>query len=253
MKKIIFPLIIFLSFSQCKSTKEAEDLNISKVKLDDYSFETTPNDINNVGYIFALDGNKTQIPIIKLNLSPEEGNIVIETKSQIRDVTFGALLKFFGISNFKIPINAGFNNKTKIKTKFKLVNPRISRAYLTTLDSVLSKDKSKIRDALKRQNLDESQLYIIFETIKTNKMTYEFSKDKIGNTQLNAVLSNVATMNDSLKWNNRTDKTLSYELNSPLTVFYKLFRINVLDGIIGNGEIKRGDLVTESELIYSSF
>lgn len=252
MKKIIYFLLISLCFSQCGVHRPTEVLNIPSVKLNDYTFETTPNDLDNVGYVFAVDESKTQIPITTLSLSPKEGNIVVETNSSTKDITFGALLKFLGIKNFNIPANADYNNNTKVTTTFKLENPRIARAYLITLDSVLSKNKDAIRNVMKNQNLDASQLYVILEVIKSNKMTYDFSKSKLGNADLNAVFSTIGSVNDSLKWNNSGKKSLNYDLKTPLNVFYKLYKLNVLGGINGNGDIIRGNLVKEDELVYMS-
>ncbi|WP_428229148.1 hypothetical protein [Flavobacterium sp.] len=249
MKIYILPLLV-LSFliSSCKSNTVVTP---PTVKLTDYTFETTPNNLDNVGYVFAVNRDKMQIPITMLNLDPIEGTIVVPTNSSTREMSLGALIKFLGVPNVNITANADLNNTTKVTTTFALENPKVSRAFLTKLDSEITEKKESIKTVLISQNLQNADVYVILETIKTSKVTYDFSKSKIGKASLDAVFQNIASTEDSFKWNNSGSGSLSYDLKKDLTVFYKIFKIEVLPGAAGM-DLKRGVLVKDSELIYTS-
>jgi len=247
MKIYILPLLVLLFFiSSCKTA-----ITPPTVKLTDYAFETTPNNLDNVGYVFAVNKDKMQIPITMLNLDPIEGTIVVPTNSSTREMSFGALIKFLGAPDVNMTASADLHNTTKVTTTFSLENPKVSRAFLTKLDSEITEKKESIKTVLISQNLQNANVYVIFETIKASKVTYDFSKSKIGKASLDAVFQNIASTEDSFKWNNSGSGSLSYDLKKDLTVFYKIFKIEVLPGAAGM-DLKRGVLVKDSELIYTS-
>lgn len=247
MKICILSLVSFIFFmASCNGGK----IDPQSIKLSDYTFETTPNNLTDVGYVFALK-NKMQIPVTMLDLQPKQGVIVVPTNSSTKDVSLGAIIKFLGLPNLNATASAGLNNQTKVTTTFSLDNPKLSRAFLTSLDTALTAQKVSLRSALTSQNLQNADLYVVFEAIKTNKMTYDFSKSKIGSATLNGVFKEIASTNDSIKWNKSGSGSLTYELNKDLTIFYKVVKINVLPGAAGM-DFKHGAVVTSPELIYTS-
>jgi hypothetical protein len=105
--------------------------------------------------------------------------------------------------------------------------------------------------ALKNQNLENADVYVVFETIKASKITYDFSRSKIGKATLDLAFKNIASTADSLTWNNSGSGSLSYDLKKDLNVFYKIFKIEVLPGAAGMN-FKRGELINDPELLYTS-
>lgn len=87
--------IVSLLFYSCGSTSK-----MPTVKLNDYTFETIPNDLDNVGYVFAVDNNRMQIPITMFNLKSIEGTVVLQKKSNTKKITIKALINFLGIPQF---------------------------------------------------------------------------------------------------------------------------------------------------------
>ena len=224
-------LFFFPLFAQRKST----NLNLPPVKLKDYVFDPTPNDLNKVGYIFGIDILGRYIPIMNLDVNTLEGNVVVETKSRTKDVAFGSLLKFVNKPKDSLSANFAFNSFNKVTTTFNLENAKINRTYLISIDTALRAHLGTLKRLIIQYHLDSSGLYIINETIKTSKFSYEFSKSQKGNTDLNLAFKSYVVTNDSIKWNNSNGGKLSFDLKTPVNVFYKITKLDILnspDGIV---------------------
>lgn len=232
----------------CGPGKNAIDANVAKIKLQDYTFDESPNDLDNVGYVFAIDRNKSITPIINLNLRPIQGSIEIVKKTSTKDISFGAILGFLGLSSLNMTSNDSIDNDRKITTTFSFSSPLINRGFLVTLDSAIDLNKAAIKRSIIDQHLENARIYVILETIKTKNLIYDFKKSNIGDAKLSANLQKIASINPNAKWDAGTTSSLDYDSDKELTVFYKLFQIDVLSGITGTIEIQRGSLVNTPEL-----
>ncbi|MET0464095.1 MAG: hypothetical protein ABW007_13115 [Chitinophagaceae bacterium] len=248
MKCIFLSAVLAAALLGCSNQ---ESITMKSPRLADYTFETTPNELTTVGFVFAVDDNKMQIPVDRLNLVPNEGTVVVPSKTATKDVTLGALVKFLGLPSLALTANASINSNTKLTTTFAMDNPTLSQVLLVPLDSALQARKTIIGKALVNQHLENAKVYVIFQTIKARKLTYDFTKTKVGIASLDAVFSKIASTNDSLKWNNTGKGSLSYDLKKNLSVFYKMFQVDVFPGAAGL-EIRRGAPVTAGEEVYTS-
>jgi hypothetical protein len=244
--RAILPIFVILLTACTKP-----NANLPKVKLADYTFETIPNNIDNVGYVFAISDNQEKIPVSILNVKTIDGDAVIPTKSSSKLVSLAAILKFTGLEKLQLKAGVGINNQNKVNVVFAVNEPKLSRALLTDIDEAIDKSQQKIESSLRRHSLENAKLYVVSETIKSSKLVYDFNKSNLGNGSLEATFKEVISTGDSLKWDGRKIGSLSYDLKKEMIVFYKIFQINVEPG--GTRlKFRRGASAQKSELVYTT-
>jgi hypothetical protein len=248
MKNFFLITVGFILLASCGGSTT---LTMKPVTLKDFTFDGTPNDRDNVGYIFAVDKSNIPIPVTTLDLSPTVGHIVIPSSNSQKNVTYGGILSFMGLSNLDLTADLTINNNTKLDMIFALDNPTYSTSDLVRLDTQLEKSKPIIIKALTDNHLENAKIYVILETIKSKKLTYVFDKTKIDTVKLNANFKKIISLTPKANWNNHDSSSLSYNTETELSVFYKLFKISVLPGAV-QIDIKRGSQVSDNEMIFAA-
>jgi hypothetical protein len=166
-------------------------------------------------------------------------------------VSVSAILKFLGLAKDRLLGSTGLTNNSKLTTTFKIEDPKINRSYLMTIDTIIAKNIQAVTRVLKSQRLEDADLYVISETIKSKKLTYQFDKKKTGQVNLDLAFKPLGSTTDSLKWDNTDGGALSYTMPKDLIIFYKAYKLLYLHGADGD-DIKTGEQINSSELLFTA-
>ena len=230
-------IIVINGCSSLKKDREKTDRELSEVVLNDFNMSVAPNTLDRVGFIFAIDQNKKQIPITYLDIKATEGEAKLRSASENRKMSWGVLGNFLGLSTLGLLANTGIDNNAKVETAISFDGTVISRAMLLDIDQILSQKKQEIKNFVINNHYENFKFYLIIETIKAKKVNYKFSSNVAGNQSLDANFKNIAKLNQNIKWDNSHSFQLEYDLSSPLNLFYKTYDLNIQSSLVGGIDI----------------
>ncbi|MGZ3767865.1 MAG: hypothetical protein ACXVA2_24590 [Mucilaginibacter sp.] len=226
---IFFLTIIIVASFGCPSSKIITPKNIDNY----WTLEATPNGLDTVGTVFAVDskGTLTRIPGGTLKLKVSKQPIQLAQQSKVKDLSYGAVINFLQLKNIDSTAHVGGNDSSHLQAQFSLTNGMIS---IPNDDMITAfNDKSKIiADNVKFLSLENQKLYIVLETISSNKVNITLDKTNTGAVEASVKFKTIFKVNPKIQWSGNIKDDLVYDLTTPLTVFYHLRPINV--NVIGD-------------------
>lgn len=239
MKHLSLLLLLAVMLTGCPPNQVTKnDDHITEVILRDFNMSAAPNELDKVGFIFAVDNNKKQIPISYLNITPMEGIAKLKDYSESRKITWGIFANFLGVKTLDLTANAGVKDTSQFVTSIAFDNTTLVRAPLLDIDAALSAKKKDIKEYINREHLENLKFYLIIETVKAKKVIYKFDKDVVGNQSLDANFKKIVELNQEIKWDKSKNFQLEFDFASPLNVFYKTYTLDIESGLTGSFDIK---------------
>jgi hypothetical protein len=261
MKKLNLSSLILmcLAMISCNSAKKAtRDIpKATPITMDkEWTLEHTPNGLDVVGVVFALDstGEPKRIPGGSLKVKVLSAPVAVAQQTFTKNVSAGAIVKFLGIKNIGSASNLSVSDTSHVETLFSIDN-----GVMTVIDDDIGKafdeSSSKIAANIKLFKLEHAPLYIILETIESPNVNITFDKSKDKSASLLASFKEIISANPQISTNTVSKTDLIYKLEKPITVFYKLQAIDV--NVIGSKgteperiDLTLGKIVRSDELVY---
>lgn len=261
MKCITFSTLalICLIASACTSTKKAtQDIPKARSILHDkeWTLEHTPNGLDVVGVVFALDANgePQRIPGGSLKVKTLTAPVAVTQQTFTKDVSAGAIIKFLGIKNIGASSGLSVSDRSHVSATFKLdsgtmtvINDDITKVFNENIPIMASN--------IKLFKLEKAPLYIILETIESPNVNISFDKTKDKGASFSASFKEIISANPQISASTVDKTDLIYKLDKPITVFYKLRSIDI--NVIGSKgdeperiDLSLGKMVKSEELVY---
>lgn len=202
-----------------------------------WTLASSPNSYDDAGVIFAVDskGKITRIPGGRLEMKIDENDIKITKQNFDKYISIGATTDFLKIKNIDSTSTGSVSAKDSIylNVNFNVENGRLN-ILNGNLKDAFNKKRELIESNVEILNLGKQKLYLILETIKSNKVEITFNKATIG--EVNAEIKLKKILNTAPKANFKiiTDNSLIYNLDEHLVVFYHLVPLKV-------NQVSRGD------------
>jgi hypothetical protein len=209
------------------------------IDLKEWTLQNTPNSLDTVGVLIAIDkkGKKTRIPVT-LEIPTTTGDVVIAEQSKTRDVDVGSLVKFLNVPGLDTSSNTSFNLNSQIKAGFDVNNAQISIPNGNLLEAFNKKSRD-IADNIKFLGLENNNVYMIIQTIKSPSVNLTLNKNSDVEVNFLAKIKQIIGNTTNAKVKVSGDQNLVYNLESPLVVFYQLRKINVnAIGSRGSNDLK---------------
>lgn len=255
MKKLHFIYTGFIIFISCRSISDTDFKNSQLILADDYIMSSAPNEIDSVGFIFAVDKSFHQIPIAYLSTTTNSSPIELRNVGYTRKIGWNVLGNFIGVPN--LTANTSFNDSSMVTTGIKFKGAEINRALLLDIREKLAEKSKQISDLVQNDpNLLKYKFYLIIETIKVKGLEYSFNKNVIGDAELSANFLKISSENSKLKWDKSQNFQLSFDLGKPLITFYKAYPLSIFTSMSGEKEsvlldLKQTEPVTsETGVLY---
>ena len=252
---LLLVIVFFITCCKRPSSRQNDINTTESVALNDYNMSAAPNAIDTVGFIFAVDKNRKQIPISTINIKARKGIIAVRASQSTRTSSWNALANFLGVPSTKITANAGIKDSSTVKTTIDFNKDlQMTEAPILDIDAALAIKEKEVSGLIKRRHLEAFTFYLIIQTIEAKKLVYKFDRNVIGNATLEANFQSVAKANSGLKWNKNNEFQLEFDLKAPLVVFYKALELNVVTSIGGDINIKSTDkpIVGKQGMLYVS-
>jgi hypothetical protein len=244
----LFFLGLCLSLLTCKAPNVA-NTSVEKCVLSQFTMLPAPNDLDSVGFVFAVDKNKTQLPITYIDVKVMKSGAELKNCSENRNVTYGALLDFVAAEQASINVDATIDRNRTINSTIALEGVKFNRTLLLDMNANIQAKKKEIQAFIKNQPENKDLRYfLIVEAYKASKLKYKFDKDVTADAGFKASFENVATLNPSAKWNVGKEFQLEYELPKELNVFVKVYELKIKDSLVGEPAIT----IAQSPTVESS-
>lgn len=251
-----FIVAICLNFFSCSNSNKTIKSGIkpSQINLDEWTLETVPNKLDKVGVIFGLDeeGRLVRIPGGDLQLKTNS-SVIAMTEQKIKR-TFGAMAQFLEINNLSDSLMSfGLDYSNKLNLNFS-----IKDGSLTNINDDIStgfeRQRKLIESNMSVLNLDTSNIYLVLETIQSSNVNMSFDKSNSASVNAFSKIKSLFALNSKIHFNSEKSNELVYTAAEPLTIFYKLKKINIrISKIKGDPqnkiELSLGDNSTIKELL----
>ncbi|MBK9630330.1 MAG: hypothetical protein IPO62_04570 [Saprospiraceae bacterium] len=144
MKKLfISSIAIILLVASCKSIKNVNKKNTNELSLSDYVMCSAPNEIDIVGFVFAVNKKQEKVPITYLNIQKINGDAQLRNITYKRTIDWKILAGFLGTPNINLTANTAFKDSVTVTTNMSFEGSRIDRGLLLDTQNELTEKKSK--------------------------------------------------------------------------------------------------------------
>lgn len=243
MKRKFITILVTVSF--LVSCGPSRDIDKTKETfLPGFIMMAAPNSLDKPGTLFAVDKNGVSQPLGSINVNVITGITVVGQTSGKKQNEVGALVNFLGSQKIDVTADANFQNKKNIEYKVSLDGALQDRIELLSAKTELTKGISFIKDFFNKNDISKYKFYLITEAVKANKLDFAFNKAVVGEEKLDATILKIVNANQNVKWDTNRDFQLSYDLGSPLYVFYKVYNLNVETQATGETALSLGQQAT---------
>lgn len=247
-------LILLLLLLACNSHFR-NSIVPKQIDKNDWTLENTPNNLDVVGVIFGVEANGSliRIPGGRLDIKTVQSPVVLTESKSTKNVSYGALVNFLNLNRYiDSTTNVGFQDTTKLESVFLLKSGTITNIN-DDIASAFEKQKPLIISNVSTLNLDSTKFFLVLETIQSPNVDISFNKSKSTTFAIYSKLQKLLNFNTNIHVSRDNNNQLTYELQEPLVVFYKLKRINKTISRIKGSPLKKvelslGDNVTSDEL-----
>jgi len=249
MKKITIIFLISFIIIACGTQQKA--IKKTPEVLPGFTLIPGPNALDKPGTIFAVDKDGVQQPLGYLTADVQSGIVQIGNASGSKVSSVGAIINFLGQGNTVVDINANADIKRTISYNLQLFDCVQERLNLLKLNDELEKTKDIILNFSRNNpNMADYKYYIITESVKSPKIIYTFDTDKKGDLGLKADIDKIVTVNPNVKWDNKNNFNLSYDLGVPLYVYAKYFSLNIVTQATGETRFSIGKALESTDPLY---
>lgn len=226
MKKLY--VLIFIVSTSC-NTHFKNSITPPQIDKDDWTLESTPNNLDVVGVVFGVDShnNYLRIPGGKLQLKTTSSPTVLSEQRKNKTVSYGAIVNFLKLTTLSDSLGKiEFEDSTKLNLNFS-----IKEGIITNIDddiaNAFEQQRKVIESNLVTLNLDSTRLFLVLETIQSPNVSILFSRSKATESQAFSKIKNLLNIDGHFQVTSNNNDELSYNLQESLVIFYKLRQINV--------------------------
>jgi hypothetical protein len=204
-----------------------------------FNLVDVPNERDKIGFVFAIDSNGNAFPIDQIEISDDEseGTVAFPHLTCKRSFSLELLANFLDSPQTDLTANTGYTSHDDVLVSFSMDGVRLSRVLLLKMDSAIQRERSTILSWVKAHPEEKLRFYMVVETYSARKMDFTFHGTQSSELALVANLRSLANTNNKIRWESDESKTLSYNLDSPLVVFYKAYPLTIVSGIGGPRDI----------------
>lgn len=221
-----------------------------------WTLESSPNGLDNVGVIFAIDssGILTRIPGGSLTVQTLSSPVAVTQNTTTKNLSAGAIINFMTIKNIDSTSNLSFKDTSHLEATFQ-INDGIITVINDDIKSRFEEKSSTIASNIVTLGLEKANLYLILETIKSPSVNITFDKVSKNSLTLATKIKSMIGLGGHFMKDETNNADLVYKSNQPLTIFYKLRSINVIvENYKGTGQkkvdISLGSPIKSDELNY---
>lgn len=252
--------LVCLIIVSCGSTKKAiQDIPraIPITKGNEWTLEKAPNGHDVVGVIFALEpnGNVKRVPGGNLNIKTSTAPIEVASQTFTKSVSAGAVVNFLGLKNIGAGSNLSVSDSSHLDVTFSIANGMQTIIVDENVASIFKEKKAALESNMEFFNLKNLPLFIILETIQSPSVSITFDKTRDKSAAFAASFKELISANPHVSASTVDKTDLIYKRDTPVTVFYKLQKINM--NVIGaKGDepermvLSLGEKVRSDELVY---
>jgi hypothetical protein len=232
-----------VTFFACKTTQGFEKKKTETIKTasgNHYTLNPSPNALDTVGVIFAIDkkGIPTIIPGSPV-LTVKPSNITTPIVYRSRNTSLELASKFLKVKSADSLANAKFFDTLRTEISFKVSNGILSRTP-DDLSKAFNAVKDVVGNNIKFLGLENNTFYMILETVKTDSL--EITVEAGSGTGGNAAAAIKKMIDLGVSGNTRTryvNNLIYHKLGEPVTVYYTLRKINIgTTGTKGNSDYR---------------
>ncbi|GEM_PF-263629 len=236
IRKSLLAIFSILTMLACRPQKEHFE-SMPEV-LPGFTAIAAPNEFEIPGTIFSVDKQKVRQPITTLKVSIQRSEVAVSEARGYKKSNVGSLLGFLGsISTMT------FSQNKQISYELQLKDNLQERLQLMDIETQLQEVKLDIKKFAKENATGKLEFYIVTESVKAKRLTYAFSTNRSGEFEYKTDIDQIVKMNPKIKWENEKHSLLAYDLDKPLYVYAKYFKLKVdLKGNLRLGqEVKAGE------------
>ncbi len=222
-------LVCIISNQSCSNTNKNSKKIITPapLSLNEWSLETSPNNLDLVGTILTFDtkNEPLRIPGGVLELKTNKSKVILTEQTFTK--SFSSILRFLQISIDKDSLMyAGLNDSIKTNVNFSVNNGIITNIN-DDITTAFEKQKKLIEANMQILDFDTSKVYLIIETIQSPTVNMVFDKSSKINVNTFLNLKKVISVSPQIENDINRRNTLIYNIEEPLVVFYKYKKLNV--------------------------
>lgn len=195
----------------------------------DWTLEASPNGLDKVGVIFAIDsaGEVTRIPGGALKLETISSPVAITQQTKTKNISAEALFHFLAIKGLDSLANAGFQDTAHLNASFVVNKGTMTVIGNEDIGEKFKAQGNNIANNIKLLRLEDAKLFLILETIKSPNVSITLDRTNQTGANLAGKLKKMVGVDARFKTNVTHSSDLVYNGNDTLTIFYKLRQINV--------------------------
>ena len=230
MKPNLFFISIFATFLfSCANTSKTSSKVIrpSPIDLNEWEVESTPNNLDQAGTLFAMteNGKRIRIPGGDLKVLTNKSPTILTEQKFTRSIEGALEFLQVSVDNDSF-IKVGFKRSSQV-----VINFSVKDGILTNINDDLGeafeKRKIIVQNNLSRLEFDTSKVYIILETIQSSKVSMTFDKTTSTNANTSLLVKLFSQLGGKFQGDIHRQNSLIYEGNEALVVFYKLYKMKV--------------------------
>lgn len=244
-------LTMFATSKSCKKTYQ-KPLGMDK----EWTLESSPNGLNVVGVIFAIDSNGkiTRIPGGNLTLQTLSSPVALTQSITKKSVSARAILNFLKIKNIDSTTSVSIQDTSHLDATFQ-INDGIMTVINDDIKTRFEEKSPTIESNIITLGLEKANLYLILETIRSPNFSITFDKSSKKSLEVATKIKAMIGVGGHIMKDESTNIDLVYKLNEPLTIFYKLRAINVsIENYKGTNQkkvdVSLGSIIESDELIF---
>lgn len=201
----------------------------SSAPYDGFVMYKSPTKEGGVGRIIAV--NKKGVWTQLMRIEPD----VTESKIQVSDYDFenrtsiAALGSFVDESFNSVDVSTSVNISKEVKYSVTMSNPVHKYLELVPAISAIESARNEINSVLEENVIDLSKqkIYLVTEAIEATGLNYSFEKKTVKDLSLTADAFSELNISGAVASTSGSSVTLSYDLQEPYFVYYKLNKLNI--------------------------
>ncbi|HTE33977.1 MAG TPA: hypothetical protein VK666_26535 [Chryseolinea sp.] len=243
LKALACVACVTATFYSCHTIKHLEEKKIETIEGasgNHYTLNPSPNALDTVGVIFAIDkkGIPTIIPGSPV-LTVKTSNITTPIIYRSKNTSLELASKFLKVKSADSLASVKFFDTLRTEISFKVSNGTLSRTP-DDLSQAFNAVKVAVGNNIKFLGLEDNTFYMILETVKTDSL--EITVDGGSGTGGKAAAAFKKMIDLGVSGDTRTryvNDLIYHKLGEPVTVYYTLRKINIgTTGTKGNSDYK---------------
>jgi len=230
MKRFVLLIAVAVVFTACPKHASGP---VSSANQEGFKAFPTARDFDPPGTIFRVDPDGQVIWVDELKVDIVTGNEVLYKLKSHNKFSLEEVLQTIGAVATALPVAASAD--LTVKHDFETTTKSTMGKREKVSDAALDKALGQASVAIKFK--DNSQYYLIRETISTDSLSFTSSKSWLTSLGIDAEFQNVVKSKAKLEWGSGKEFSLDAKFKKQMRVWYKAERLSVERGLgMGPGQ-----------------